>query len=278
MAFNRNTKATIGCCIVGPLLLLASCTSTLPQPAPVTAPATTGPFSLDVPFVAAEPSREARGSDPAWSAAAAVVTLTPSVESPPSTAGYQPTTVRLCWTESALHVRFVCRDDDIHAPFEGRDAPLYKADVVEVFIDPVGDGRMWYEVLVSPRNDVFDSVTFMTGSIDSDAQGMLTPDADRQRWTYAAHDIANLRTSTRNEDGNWVVDIAIPAEELLRRSGARRLTSGAMRINFLRYDYPRLADQSRTLRATNWSPVRFGNPHRSPAAMGLIRLQPGADK
>ncbi|OPH48861.1 hypothetical protein BC351_38090 [Paenibacillus ferrarius] len=68
------------------------------------------------------------------------------------------TQFRACWTKEALHVRFECEDDHVVATMERRDDPLYLEDVVEVFIDTVGTGSVYYEFEVSPRNVVFDAL------------------------------------------------------------------------------------------------------------------------
>ncbi|MCR8845861.1 carbohydrate-binding family 9-like protein [Paenibacillus sp. SC116] len=68
------------------------------------------------------------------------------------------TTVQVCWTDTALHMRFVCEDDYIHSPYNNRDDLLFHADVVEWFIDVDGKGLQYYEFNLSPNNVVFDAL------------------------------------------------------------------------------------------------------------------------
>lgn len=67
------------------------------------------------------------------------------------------TNVRFCRTDSHVHVRFECVDDHVVATYTDRDDPIYKEDVVEIFIDETGNGRFYKEIELSPRNVVFDA-------------------------------------------------------------------------------------------------------------------------
>ena len=64
---------------------------------------------------------------------------------------------RILWTDDAVYFGFQVDDSDIYAPHQTRDDPLYAYDVVEVFIDPEGDGRDYFEFEVSPRGTLFDA-------------------------------------------------------------------------------------------------------------------------
>lgn len=68
------------------------------------------------------------------------------------------TTVKICRTDDYVHVRFDCADDHIVASYENRDDPIYKEDVVEMFIDENSNGRFYKEFELSPRNVVFDAL------------------------------------------------------------------------------------------------------------------------
>ncbi len=68
------------------------------------------------------------------------------------------TTVKACWSDAALHVRFEYEDDHVVATMTQRDDPLYEEDVVELFIDEEGAGRTYLEFEVSPINVVFDAI------------------------------------------------------------------------------------------------------------------------
>lgn len=250
------------------------------------------PPTLDVPHTTLSPAIEADPLDTAWHRAAVVRDLGPSwvvkrgsdppkprPEPSPDGASLQ-TEVRLLWDRDHLYVRFICHDLELFVPHGlDHDAPHYKGDVVEVFIDGIGDGRQWLEVQVNPAGGVLDLNTVMSAPPESDAMGVLTQVSDRQRWPNLGYTTKGLKTAARAVEGGWLADFAIPAAVVLRRSGERVFAPDAkLRANLLRYEKLLNEDGSRRFVAQNWSPVIRGNPHRSPARMGTLRLTEPAAK
>jgi hypothetical protein len=58
--------------------------------------------------------------------------------------------------DQALHLRFTCADPAPWSTQTARDAHLWEEEVVEIFLDPVGNGRDYYELEISPANVVCD--------------------------------------------------------------------------------------------------------------------------
>ena len=84
-------------------------------------------------------------SDPVWQKAGAFSLQAPSnvtFATPP-----EKTEVRVLWCKDFLLVRFDCQDQSIvrlpgaDAAKGARDLLYFKADAVEAFLDPVGDGQ-----------------------------------------------------------------------------------------------------------------------------------------
>jgi len=183
------------------------------------------------------------------------------------------------WDAGYLYVRFICQDQEIYTPVHGCDAPLYQGDAVEVFLDPVGDARQWIELEFNADNDVFDQLYLCTAEPKTNASLCLTDDIiDHNTWEFLSWNLAGLisqasrRTSSANEQ-DWIVDVAIPANELLRRAGLKQFQQMTLRGNFLRYKWLSAASGAkRELLPFNWSPVILGCPHHSPTAFGFITL------
>ncbi|MEM6458474.1 MAG: carbohydrate-binding family 9-like protein [Planctomycetota bacterium] len=260
----------------------AATTACAAPPGPGVAP----PPRLDVPYAAAAPRLGAALGDPTWDAAARIDTLSPAIPADPDaprpeTWPVLSTHVRLAWRPDALYVRFVCEDPEPFAPHgQRRDAPHHEGDVVEVFIDGVGDARQWFEVQLSPAGGVMDQNTVLSGTPESDRRGLLTAQANREHWPNLSYDIRGLRSAVHPYDGGWVADVALPAAAVLRRREADAFTAGTtLRLNLIRYDRPLRpdADDQRDVRMGCWSPVVFGRPHRSPMRMGTVRLVAGGD-
>ena len=70
----------------------------------------------------------------------------------------QGTTVRVARCGGDLRVLFKCVDADPWATITQRDGKLYEEEVVEVFLDPVGDLEVYFEIEVNPLNTVLDLV------------------------------------------------------------------------------------------------------------------------
>ena len=236
---------------------------------------------LDVPYATTKPSLEAKADDPAWKRAAVVPKLSLSLGTDKGSVA-KPTEVRLLWDERFLYLRFTCEDDAIHLPETGRDAPLYRGDVVQVFIDAKGDSRQVIEVLCNANNDVQDLQILLTTEPRSDENLQLRSDVEeRDYWICQDWNASGLRTAAAKDEKagrrtGWRVEMAIPAKALLRRLGERALRPMTLRANLVRYEWqpPPGPNQEWSLLSMNWAPVMEGCPHLSPAAMGFLKLRP----
>jgi len=194
------------------------------------------------------------------------------------------TQVRLLWCKEYLLVRFDCHDQSIvtlpgsdaaHAP---RDLPYYQADAVEIFLDPVGDGRMYMEFQLSPNKGVFDAIYLCTTTPRSGPDFMLAGDVvNRDLFFVKEWNLAGLKTAARilpkSEGQGWSTVAAFPAKEILQRLGQKEFSSGIkLKFNFVRFNY--FSDGRHPLEITNWSPVLAGCAHISPAGMGEVVLAP----
>lgn len=233
--------------------------------------------SLRVERAAVAPRVSAELDDPAWSG----VPETPlgPVEQPTAGTTLPATTVRALWLPEALHIRFACRDDDIYAPITGHDAPLYQADAVEVFIDPVGDGRAVYEFQVSPHGDVFDQLILATApQMTWAANGIWTiPDSDiwfLPQWDPRQPMHVAAKPAQWPDGTGWIADLAIPAE-VMRRAGRGQFAPGPLRAHLVRVDWQAAPPRPERLFASaSLAPYPNGNPHRSAVRMARLELVP----
>lgn len=237
--------------------------------------------SLAVPHSPRPPLLNASPDDPAWKTAAEIPALAPSLLLGDKMPTPPPTRVSVLWDRDFLYVRFVCEDHDVYTPFSDRDAPHYQGDVAEVFLDPVGDGRQYFEFELSPRGGIFDQYFVLTAEPRSDEYGRLVPEvAERDLWSNLSWNCDGLKTAAKilrqgGQDSGWIAEFALPAAALLKRLGRKEFGPQALRANFLRYDWqPKPGEKDRDLAAANWSAVVRGCPHLSPSRMGLLRLEP----
>jgi hypothetical protein len=157
----------------------------------------------------------------------------------------QMTELRVAATDHDLRVLFTVVDDYVWATHTQRKAPLYNEEVVEVFLDPVGDLGAYFEIELNPLGAVLDLL------IRRNMRGLLKD----FRWKCEG-----LETRVARNDDGWTAELAIPWSGLV----TERPTAGTRwRANFTRIDRPQ--GQPRELSA--WSqtgqplfhvPERFG--------------------
>ena len=222
-------------------------------------------------------------SDSIWQKAAVTAV---SLQAPSNVTFPTPpekTEVRLLWCKDYLLVRFDCHDQSIvrlpgaDAAKGMRDLFYFKADAVEAFLDPVGDGRMYMEFEFSPDNGIFDSIYFCTTTPRSNANFVLEGDvAQRDLFTIKEWNLNGLQTAARiwpeTEGQGWSFIAAFPAKEILHRLGKTEFAPGMeMKLNFVRFNY--FSDARHPVEITNWAPVLAGCAHVSPAGMGTLILE-----
>ena len=129
---------------------------------------------LAVPRASAPVAADGRLDEPDWARAARTGPLgTPSGKGK----ARQRTEVRLLWDEANLYLAFECADDDAWSTSTEHDADLWEQDVVEVFIDPDGDGKTYAELQVSPAGVLFDA------SFPAHRSDLAVARAGGCRWT-----------------------------------------------------------------------------------------------
>jgi len=163
----------------------------------------------------------------------------------------QATRVQLAWDALECRILFQAEDANPWATLTERDAPLYQEEVVEVFLDPVGDLECYFEIEVNPLNAVLDLVL------------------RRNRSGYAkdfAWRCEGLRTVVKKDAIGWRAELSIPFAALTSTPPS---AGTQWRANFLRIDRP--PGVERELSA--WSPTGRANFH-TPERFGFVEYQP----
>ena len=92
--------------------------------------------------------------DPGWMAAP---WSSPFVQTMNGRPGNFEARARVVYDDTSLYVAFQVSDTDLQSPHRNADDHLWEQDCVEVFVDPDGDGRNYFEIQLSPRGVVFDT-------------------------------------------------------------------------------------------------------------------------
>ncbi|MCB9865051.1 MAG: carbohydrate-binding family 9-like protein [Phycisphaerales bacterium] len=115
------------------------------------------------------------------------------------------TRAKLAWDDEYLYVAAELEEPDVSAALTTHDAVVFHDNDFEVFIDPDGDSRNYYEIEVNALNAIFDLLlvrTYRKGGPalhDWDCAGMRT----------AVH-IDGTLNDPRDVDRGWSVEIALP--------------------------------------------------------------------
>lgn len=175
--------------------------------------------------------------------------LSPLALADGSGAPEQATTVRLCWDEEALHVRFDCEDRDAWGTYRQRDEPLWQEEVVEVFLAPGEEDPIDYaEIEVSPLGVLFDARIHNPTSLRADMTADVAWDCPGLRW----------QAGRGKERQDWWAELSIPL-------GSPRV----WRANFYRVERPRDGAPEYSC----WSPT-LTDPadFHKPARFGVLEL------
>ena len=159
-------------------------------------------------------------------------------------------TARLLWDDDALYVAFEADDKDLISPFLRHDDDLFTRDVAEVFLDPEGDGKNYYELEVSPRGVTFDALF-----------PSYRKDLPRSRaWNAFAFDAAAVTRGTVDDgasDEGWTAELRIPWATISFAPRTPPAVGDLWRMNLFRIDVH--ADGSGHYAA--WTPPLRGDFH-----------------
>lgn len=166
------------------------------------------------------------------------------------------TEARMLWDEQYLYFYFSAADPDVWSTYGQRDMQLYEEEVLEIFIDPDGDGQNYAEVELNPLNTVFDLL--LTKPWSRSGKGYDT-------WNPAllsAVQITGTLNNAADVDQSWSAEIALPwaglASPPLDIAGPRSLPPQAgdeWRLNIYRFERVRQNGTQSEEQASAWSPV-----------------------
>jgi hypothetical protein len=109
---------------------------------------------------------------------------------------------RLLWDDDYLYALIEVEDASIYSEYENDGDPLWRQDVVEIFIDADRRGRGYVELQVNPRGARYDAFFATTRAGGGDAA-----------WSSgmrAAVDVRGDPTRRRSADEGWTAELAIP--------------------------------------------------------------------
>jgi len=193
------------------------------------------------------------------------------------------TRVKMLWDDTFLYIAAELEEADIRGSLKQRDTVIFYDNDFEIFIDPDGDTREYYEIEMNALNTIWDLL--LTGPYrDGDDGKAITS------W-----DIMGLRTGidiqgTLNKPGDvdkcWIVEAAIPWQVLKEcaANGSKPKNGDQWRFNFSRVEWPVEVKNGRYQKKLNtetgkpmpednwvWSPQGMINIHY-PEMWGFVQF------
>jgi hypothetical protein len=143
-------------------------------------------------------------------------------------------------------VAMVAKDDHLKSEYKNHDDSLWKQDAFEIFLDPLGDGKDYYELQVNPAGIVFDSM-------------LPTHRKNQNEWSSKMVVKTTMDGTLNNDDAKdkgWTAELAIPFASLAKQDGVPPKPDTTWNVNFFRINMGK--DKTRY---SAWSPPLKGDFH-----------------
>jgi len=173
----------------------------------------------------------------------------------------QATTARILWDDYYLYFAFDCEDSHIWSTMKKRDEPLYREEVVEVFIDADSDGETYLELEVNPLGILWDGYILNTGAR---RVGILAWNSFGIRWAVHLEGTLNDPSDT---DKGWSAELALPLTDIYTAPNLPPRAGDSWRLNLYRIDLPDGAGKRGE--GSAWSPVS-GRTFHDPDCFGEV--------
>jgi hypothetical protein len=143
------------------------------------------------------------------------------------------TTAKMLWDEHYLYILAELKEPHVWANLTERDCVVYADNDFEVFIDPEGEGRDYFEIEVNAIGTVFD--LSLTGPYRAPKYFVQV------QWNCPGLKIATHINGTLNDpsdtDKGWTVEMAIPYQALANNFGSCLKAGNWLRLNYSRVEW-----------------------------------------
>ncbi|GEM_PF-1203972 len=120
------------------------------------------------------------------------------------------TQAKMLWDDQYLYIGFICDDPDVWSTYTERDAHMWDEENVEIFGDPDGDGKYYFEIEFNPLGAIFDELvdhSWMEGENNEDVGWNL-------KGLEVAVSVMGTINNVSDRDTGWICEAAIPFDSL----------------------------------------------------------------
>ena len=233
-----------------------------------------------VPFTRRAITIDGRLNDAAWAAAPWSDDFV-DIEGGARPAPRLRTRIRMLWDSTALYVAAQLEEPDLWATITRRDAVIFQDNDFEVFLDPDGDARTYFELEVNALGtawDLFLPVAYRDGGRALDAWNIT--------GLRSAVHLAGTLNQPGDRDSGWTVELAIPIRDLATAvvTTAVPRVGDVWRVNFSRVEWDLRTEAGAYLKVTDpgtgrpraehnwvWSPQGMVDMHQ-PERWGFVEF------
>lgn len=170
---------------------------------------------------------------------------------------------KMTWDDQYLYFFVSSQDADVWSPYQNHDDELWKADVVEMFIDADANRHGYVELQVNPRNAVFDRWW------PSNRGGAHDDSYDAKMVTAVV--VRGTLDNRDDGDSGWDAEIAVPWAAARGLDPAMKIhtppqVGDVWHLNVLRSDMPKDGKQT----AASWAKITCSDFH---AVERLLNVQ-----
>ena len=186
------------------------------------------------------------------------------------------TRAKMLWDDENLYVAAWMMEPHVWATYELRDMIVFEENDFEIFIDPDGDTRDYFEIEVNALGTIFD-LFLVKRYLDG---GPALHDWDFKGMRYGVHIDGTLNDSSDRDNG-WSVEFALPWKGMApgNREPKPPSIGDTWRVNFSRVQWRYELDDTGMYRIMEgipednwvWSPQGAVNMHL-PSRWGFVRF------
>ncbi len=185
------------------------------------------------------------------------------------------TRMKMLWDDQYLYIAARMDEPHVWATIVQRDEIVFHNNDFEIFIDPDGDTRNYYEIEVNALGTIFDLFlprTYIDGGPADHAWNM-----PGMRWAVSVQGTLN---DARDVDEGWSVEFALPWSAFAEKGGMQcpPREGDEWRVNFSRVQWRHQVNAGRYQRVSGvkednwvWSPQGVIDMHR-PQRWGVVRF------
>jgi hypothetical protein len=161
----------------------------------------------------------------------------------------QKTEVAIMYDSNFLYALFECEENLPIAVYRKHDDPLYEENAVELFIDPLGTGKVYFELEVNPLNTKFDALIINDFGTNGVRRG-------KRFQGFTDWNPSSFESRSNVENDRWTVIVKIAFADIFIASLPYPVSGDEWRGNFFRIDF-----DGKVQRFDSWSPNYVADFH-----------------